>query len=255
MKRTIILLSAIALIAVLGFISCAKEESALEEAAAVETTQETVEWGRALPEPETMLERFSYAFGYLFTQSYVQDGLEFDVDYFSMAMNEALQGEEGYYSQEQINEILMEFQTLMMEEETAAQAEVSSANLEEADTFLAANKGRDGIITTESGLQYEVLVEGDGVKPTASDVVTVHYEGSLVNGLVFESSYEGGNPATFALGGVIPGWVEGLQLMNVGSKYRLFLHPDLAYGEAGSPPVIEPNKMLIFEVELLSIGE
>ncbi len=255
MKRTIKILSAIVMVAVLGFTSCAKESSVLEEAAAVETTQETVEWGGALPQPETLLERFSYAFGYLFTQSYVQDGLEFDVDYFSMAMNQALQGEEGFYSQDQINEILMEYQTQIMEAEAAAQTEIAAANLEEAETFLEVNKDREGVITTESGLQYEVLVEGDGAKPTASDVVTVHYEGSLVNGLVFESSYESGNPATFALGGVISGWVEGLQLMSVGSKYRLYLHPDLAYGEAGSPPVIEPSKLLIFEVELLSIGE
>jgi len=140
-----------------------------------------------------------------------------------------------------------------MEQQKAEREKVAAANLEEAETFLATNKTREGVIETESGLQYEIVVEGDGPKPTADDVVTVNYKGSFINGTVFESSYDSGKPATFAVNAIIPGWVEGIQLMPVGSKYRFFLHPDLAYGVMGSDPVIGPNQLLIFEIELLSI--
>ncbi len=206
-----------------------------------------------LPAPESLVERFSYAFGYMFTKSYLQQGVEFSPEYFSQAMNDAVKGNECLYSDEELNAVFQEYQVKLTEQQKAAQAKVSAANMEEAVSFLAANKTREGVIETESGMQYEVVVEGDGERPTADDVVTVNYKGSFINGTVFESSYDSGKPVTFALNAVIPGWTEGLQLMPVGSKYRFYLHPDLAYKELGSAPKIGPNKLLIFEIELLSI--
>ena len=255
MKRILGLCMAFLLISTLVFAGGDKEKSALEEAAQAENQVVIETPVGTLDAPEELIDRFSYAFGYLFTQSYMADGVEFNADYFTQGMREAIAGNAGIYSQDEINSILMEYQTVLMEQEQAAQAEISAANLEEAETFLATNKTRAGVTTTDSGLQYEVVVEGDGEKPTADDVVTVHYKGSFLDGNVFESSYDSGTPATFALGGVIDGWVEGVQLMSVGSKYRFFLHPDLAYGETGSAPVIGPSQLLIFEVELLSIGD
>lgn len=135
--------------------------------------------------------------------------------------------------------------------ETQAQ-EQAAATLEEGKTFLEENAKRDGVKVTESGLQYEVLTEGEGAKPAAEDVVTVHYTGTLVDGTTFDSSVERGEPASFPLNQVIPGWTEGVQLMSVGSKYKLFIPSDLGYGESGAGS-IPGNAVLVFEVELLDI--
>lgn len=126
-------------------------------------------------------------------------------------------------------------------------------NREAGEAFLDNNSEKNGVTVTASGLQYLVLVEGKGAKPQPTDSVTVHYKGTLINGTVFDSSYDRGEPATFPLEDVIPGWTEGLQLMNVGSKYRLFIAPELAYGERGAGLMIGPNAALIFDVELLEI--
>ena len=127
------------------------------------------------------------------------------------------------------------------------------ANSEAGKTFLAENAKRKEVTTTASGLQYVVLTEGKGVAPKATDEVTVHYHGTLIDGSVFDSSVERGQPATFPVNGVIPGWVEALQIMKPGAKYKLFIPSDLAYGERGAGQMIGPNSTLIFEVELISI--
>ncbi|MBN2712634.1 MAG: FKBP-type peptidyl-prolyl cis-trans isomerase [Planctomycetes bacterium] len=127
-------------------------------------------------------------------------------------------------------------------------------NLTAAEAYLEENKKREGVIVTDSGLQYEVLEAGDGNTPSATGRVTVHYKGTLIDGTEFDSSYGRGQPATFPVNGVIPGWVEALQLMKEGAKYRLHIHPDLAYGPYGAGGVIGPNAALIFDVELLQIG-
>ena len=135
-----------------------------------------------------------------------------------------------------------------------AKQEKLEANLKAGESFLEENKKRPEVKTTESGLQYEVLTEGNGAKPTATDKVKCHYHGTLIDGTIFDSSVQRGQPATFPLNMVIKGWTEALQLMPVGSKYRLFLHPSLAYGERQTGAVIGANSTLIFDVELLDIG-
>lgn len=139
-----------------------------------------------------------------------------------------------------------------LQEESVRQAQ---ANVEKGEAFLAENAKRDGVMVTESGLQYEVLTEGDGPKPTAENTVKVHYHGTTIDGEVFDSSVDRGEPAQFPLNGVIPGWTEGVQLMSVGSKYKLYVPADLAYGERGAGGMIGPNSTLVFEVELLEIVE
>lgn len=133
------------------------------------------------------------------------------------------------------------------------QAERHEINKQAGAEFLRINKEKAGVVTLPSGLQYEVLKTGDGTKPKASDKVKCHYHGTLINGTVFDSSVQRGEPATFGVSQVIPGWVEALQLMNVGSKWRLFIPSELAYGERGAGETIEPNSTLVFEVELLDI--
>ena len=132
-------------------------------------------------------------------------------------------------------------------------SEKAAANLKAGEDFLEQNKNKPGVETTPSGLQYEVLQQGTGAKPKATDKVKCHYHGTLIDGTVFDSSVQRGQPATFPLNMVIKGWTEALQLMSVGSKYRLFLHPSLAYGNRQTGSVIGPNSTLIFDVELLDI--
>ena len=134
-----------------------------------------------------------------------------------------------------------------------AQLEKSNATREAGEAFLAQNKTREGITTTESGLQYEVINEGSGEKPGLTDKVTTHYHGTLIDGTVFDSSVNRGEPVSFSVNGVIPGWTEALQLMSVGSKWKLYVPSELAYGQRGAGGAIGPNETLIFEVELISI--
>ena len=137
---------------------------------------------------------------------------------------------------------------------TKQQAKASESVVEEGKKFLAENSKKENVVTLESGLQYEVIKTGEGAKPTLNDQVTTHYHGTLIDGTVFDSSVEIGEPASFPVSGVIKGWTEALQLMNVGSKWRLFVPYDLAYGERGAGPKIGPFTTLIFEVELISIN-
>ncbi len=148
---------------------------------------------------------------------------------------------------------LEEAQTTLQDFEQKAQQEQIAVAREAGDNFRKENSERDGVTVTDSGLQYEVLTEGSGEKPTAADTVSVHYVGTLIDGTEFDSSIARGQPAEFGLNGVIPGWTEGLQLMNVGSKYRFVIPSELAYGERGAGRDIGPGETLVFEVELLEI--
>ena len=168
-------------------------------------------------------------------------------------LTDVLDDRELAMTQAEANQVMQEFAQKVQEEQAGLRAELFDKNREEGAAFLAENGEKPGVITTTSGLQYEVMVEGDGPKPGATDQVSVHYRGALLDDTEFDSSYERGMPATFGVNGVITGWTEALQLMSVGSKYRLFIPSELAYGQGGSPPDIGPNATLIFEVELLSI--
>ncbi|MGM0432299.1 MAG: FKBP-type peptidyl-prolyl cis-trans isomerase [Spirochaetota bacterium] len=261
MKKRLIL-AALVMVLLIFAVGCSQNDQGnLEEAAEAAQEGEQSEdaadgtWRGDLAEPSTLEERFSYAFAHLFTKSYKNEGIEFDPEYFALGLKEAVEGTEGYYNQEETNDILVEYQEQVTAKQEAEQSSAAEENLKEAEEFLAANKDRSGIIETDSGLQYEVVEEGEGAVPAEDDVVRVNYRGSFLTGRVFESTYESGQPATFSVGSVIDGWKEGLQLMSVGGTYRFFIHPDLAYGKAGSGPKIGPNKLLIFEVELLDIEE
>jgi FKBP-type peptidyl-prolyl cis-trans isomerase len=156
-------------------------------------------------------------------------------------------------AEEEIEAAMQAFnQTLRAEIQAEADAS-GQKNAAEGEAYLATNGAKEGVTTTESGLQYEVLREGDGASPTTADRVTIHYRGTLIDGTEFDSSYEREAPSTFAVTGVIAGFSEGLQLMTVGSQYRFFIPGDLAYGAGGSAPNIGPNATLIFEIELLEI--
>jgi FKBP-type peptidyl-prolyl cis-trans isomerase len=171
---------------------------------------------------------------------------DLNMDILLSAIGEKLKGEETQISADDARKVIQDYFT------KAQQAEATE-NLKKGEEFLAANKEKPGITTTESGLQYEVLVEGTGPKPTLDDKVKCHYTGTLIDGTVFDSSVERKEPATFQVKGVIKGWTEALQLMPVGSKWKLYIPAELAYGERGAGQDIGPNETLIFEIELLEI--
>ena len=192
-------------------------------------------------------EKLSYCLGANIGMSLQSQGLEdLDVKNFTEALNDVLSKAELKINAEEINNYLQAyFGKIQQEQQNKA--------VGEGKKFLESNKEKTGVTTLESGLQYEVLTEGNGAKPKASDTVTTHYHGTLISGEVFDSSVERGQPASFPVNGVIAGWVEALQLMAVGSKWRLFVPSNLAYGERGAGQKIGPHTTLIFEVELISI--
>lgn len=193
------------------------------------------------------LEKFSYALGLSIASNLIQSGVKtIDPANFITAIQDAFTGQEPKLNVEEANKILQEF---MADQQSGDAAK----NLEEGVKFLAENLKNEGVKETASGLQYKVLVDGDGEKPSATDEVRCHYHGTLIDGSVFDSSVQRGEPAVFPVNGVIQGWVEALQMMGVGSKWRLYVPSDLAYGERGAGGAIGPNSTLIFDVELLEI--
>lgn len=177
-----------------------------------------------------------------------------DIAAFTKGIEDAMSGAEPALAQEDVQAAIEAFSSSIMEAQRAERAAAGERNKAEGEKYLAENGAREGVITTESGLQYEVLREGDGPRPTASQQVTINYKGTLIDGTQFDSSYDGGVPATFGVGGVIAGFSEVLQLMPVGSKYRVVIPGDLAYGPSGNGADIGPNATLIFEIELLEIA-
>ncbi len=194
----------------------------------------------------------SYSIGWQTGSGFRQQGVEIDADLFVEGLRQALAEGDPRWSEQEMVAALQKFQQEFMAKQQARMAEMGTANAAAGKAFLENNATRDGVMTTASGLQYEVMSATDGARPTATDRVTVHYHGTLIDGTVFDSSVDRGTPATFGLNGVIRGWTEGLQLMGVGSKYKFYIPAELAYGPGGQGR-IGPNSTLIFEVELLGI--
>jgi FKBP-type peptidyl-prolyl cis-trans isomerase len=206
-------------------------------------------------ELSTFAQKSSYAVGMDIANSLSQVKDDLDHAALLQGLSDALAGRDLLLTDEEAQQVMQEFSQNMQARQAADRSAASTRNQEEGHTFLAENKEREGVITTESGLQYRVLREGTGPSPKATDRVTVNYSGKLLDGTEFDSSYKRGQPASFAVNAVIKGWAEALQLMKVGGKYELFIPSDLAYGERGAGQSIGPNATLIFEVELLKIGD
>jgi FKBP-type peptidyl-prolyl cis-trans isomerase len=197
-------------------------------------------------------QKASYGLGVNAGNMWKNRGADIDWDAYMRGVRDSQAGSSNLLSDAQIREAMQQFQTDTQARFQAKQAADGAKNKEAGEKFLAENKGKEGVKTTESGLQYKVAKMGDGPKPAATDRVSVHYTGTLVDGKKFDSSIDRGQPAKFALNGVIKGWTEGLQLMPVGSKFQFFIPPDLAYG-ANAPASIGPSQVLIFDVELLAV--
>jgi len=197
--------------------------------------------------------RSSYAVGYNYGNNIRRIAGEMDIDALLAGVRDAYEKGEARMKPEELQQRLQQFQKDVMQRDQAQRQEESSRNIAEGDAFRQANAKKPGVKVTPSGLQYEVIKPGNGPVPKPSDRVRVHYHGTLVDGTVFDSSVQRGEPITFRLDRLIPGWVEGIQLMKVGAKYRFVIPPELAYGQRGSPPKIGADATLVFEVELLGI--
>ncbi len=194
-----------------------------------------------------------YSIGFQIGGDLQRQGLEVDPELLVQGLRDALAGTEPRMTPDDMRQTLVALRNRAAAAQRQQQEEQGRANQEAGKAFLAGNASQEGVVTLPSGLQYQVLTEGAGAAPQASDTVSVHYRGTLIDGTEFDSSYGRGQPATFQLDRVIKGWTEGVQLMRPGSKYRFFIPPELAYGERGAGPQIGPNSTLIFEVELLEV--
>ncbi|MBQ0069861.1 MAG: FKBP-type peptidyl-prolyl cis-trans isomerase [Bacteroidales bacterium] len=192
------------------------------------------------------MDKLSYALGLSMAQNFIGSGVkELNIEDFAAGLSAVYNNGEKLMGYDEAKQVVTEFFQKLEEES-------KENNAKAGKEFLEANAKEEGVKVTASGLQYMVVKEGEGIKPTANDAVTVHYTGRLIDGTVFDSSVERGEPATFAVGQVIAGWVEGLQLMNEGSAYRFFIPSELAYGAHGAGP-IQPNSTLIFDVQLIKV--
>lgn len=201
-------------------------------------------------------DRISYALGLSMGNNFRASGIDkINVQDFADGVAAVFYGSTPKMTYDEAKEVIREYFTEMEKKQQEAAKEAGKINEEAGKAFLEKNGKREEVHTTASGLQYEIIKEGDGPKPAASDEVEVHYTGKLIDGTVFDSSEERGVPATFGVTQVIPGWVEALQLMSAGSKWRLYIPSQLAYGPAGAGNVIGPNSTLIFDVELLKVIE
>jgi len=204
---------------------------------------------------KTPKDKFSYALGMNLGASLHKQSVDVDPNMVAQGLRAALAGGKTLLTQEEAQAALTEVQNELRKKQQEKMQVAGESNKKEGEAFLASNKAKEGVVTLPSGLEYKILKEGNGPKPTASDSVVCNYRGTLINGTEFDSSYKRGQPATFPVNGVIKGWTEALQLMPVGSKWQLFVPSSLAYAERGAGGEIGPNATLIFEVELLSIQE
>lgn len=193
------------------------------------------------------MDKVSYALGLSIGNNFQNSGIkDLQIEDFIKGLTDVMEEKQPAITYDEAKEVINEYFIKL-------QKEKMEINKKAGEEFLHINKGRAGVVELPSGLQYQVLKQGNGAKPSATDKVKCHYHGTLINGTVFDSSVQRGQPAVFGVNQVIPGWVEALQLMPVGSKWRLFIPSNLAYGEHGAGEMIEPNSTLIFDVELLDI--
>ena len=205
--------------------------------------------------PQSLEDQASYVIGLNIGRNLKAQEVPANPDIVMKGIRDGLSGAQPAMTDEEMQTAMNTFQQQMMAKQEAKMQAEGQKNQKAADEFLATNKAKKGVVTTASGLQYEVVKEGTGASPKATDQVTVHYTGTLLDGTKFDSSVDRGQPATFPVNQVIPGWTEALQLMKVGGKYKLYIPPALGYGERGAGGEIGPNALLVFDVELLGIGE
>ncbi|MBA2241996.1 MAG: FKBP-type peptidyl-prolyl cis-trans isomerase [Chthoniobacterales bacterium] len=198
-------------------------------------------------------DKVSYSIGLDIGSTFKKQSMDINLDALNAGLKDAVSGNKPLLTEEQVKETMTAYSKTMMEKQAAVNKEAAAKNGAEGEKFLAENKSKEGVKTTQSGLQYKVVKEGNGPTPKESDTVVTHYRGTLINGKEFDSSIARNEPATFPVNRVIKGWTEALQLMKVGSKYQLFIPASLAYGERGAGQDIGPNQTLIFDVELLEI--
>ncbi|MBZ0158112.1 MAG: FKBP-type peptidyl-prolyl cis-trans isomerase [Alphaproteobacteria bacterium] len=211
----------------------------------------------ALAEEQAVLksqkDKISYSIGLDIGKDMKRQSIDIDPDILAKGIKDALSGNKPLLSEKEMQDTMIAFQKELAAKQGEKTKRLTEKNKKEGEAFLAANKKKEGVKTTSSGLQYKIIKEGAGKTPKATDTVTVHYRGTLLDGTEFDSSYKRGQPASFPVNDVITGWTEALQMMKTGSKWQLFIPPNLAYGERGAGPLIGPNAVLVFEVELLSI--
>ena len=198
-------------------------------------------------------EQLSYTLGMVIGQALKKVESKLEYPMVIQGLMDTVEGKKTLVTPERAAELKQELNTELRLKKIAEQKELGEKNLKEGEAFLAANREKPGVVTTESGLQYEVLRPGEGPKAQENDTVTVHYRGTLLDGTVFDSSYERKEPAVFPVKEVIPGWSEAVRLMEVGGKYRIYLPAKLGYGEQSAGPLIGPQSVLVFELELLAI--
>lgn len=204
---------------------------------------------------KTDKDKTSYSMGMNVGMNFKQQSIDINADIFMKGFKDALSGAKPLLSEEEMRSAILALQKEVVAKQTAKMQIIGEKNKKDGEAFLAENKKKEGVKTLPSGLQYKVIKEGSGKMPKVTDTVTTNYRGTLVDGTEFDSSYKRGQPATFPVNGVIPGWTEALQLMKTGSKWQLFIPANLAYGDKGAGPIgpIGPNAVLIFDVELISV--
>lgn len=252
MKRTIALFAC-----VLALTACGSPSETEETAAAAPADSEGAASTEAEAETgfENAAAKRSYALGMDIGNSLKELPVELNVDALAEGVRDTVSGGETRLSQQELQAVMQTFVQDMQAAQQKQAQQLAQANLEAGKQFLVENKDKEGVQVTESGLQYKVVEEGSGPSPDTNDSVTVHYEGRLIDGTVFDSSRKRGEPVTFPVDAVIPGWTEALQLMQEGATYMLYIPPKLAYGERGAGAQIGPNETLVFEVELLKVNE
>ena len=231
--------------------ACGAEQKPVDVSATTPDST-SAEGGKSYPGLPTEKDQAAYVIGTMMGKQLEDIKDEINMETLIKALRAQANGEKPKLNDIQMQQILQDFGQKMQAKAIASMMEAAKKNAEASAAFLAQNGKKEGVVTTDSGLQYRVMTEGKGAKPTADANVLVHYKGSLLDGTVFDSSYDRGAPAELPLGGVIRGWAEGLQLMPVGSKYTLWIPAELAYGNE-APQAIGPNQVLTFEVELLDI--